>query len=244
MLKYKFLGVNNSLQEVKSGNTSLLIGSDGTHLLIDTSVNIAEAVDFDVDAVLFTHEHIDHLYALPSLLHQMWLMKRKRQLNIYCHIGMNEIVNNLIDIFGIRGKKDIFPIAINNDDELKIGDIFVEAVKSNHTEYSRSYVFRYAGKKLVYTSDTRPFAYAPQSFMDADVLIHEAGGTDLEREKLIDGGHSTAGDAATLAKKTNAKKLLLCHLPVGDNVKLHIKKTAIKIFKDTNLADVNSWVCL
>jgi len=30
--------------------------------------------------VLITHTHIDHIYALPSLLHQLWLMDRREPL--------------------------------------------------------------------------------------------------------------------------------------------------------------------
>ena len=50
---------------------------------------------------LLTHEHIDHVYALPSLLHHLWLGGRAKALDIYIPEGMEPLVNGLIDLFGI-----------------------------------------------------------------------------------------------------------------------------------------------
>ena len=73
MIEFRFLGANGSCQDADSGNTALLLnGTDGA-VCVDLSCNIAAAVDADVDAVILTHEHIDHIYALPSLVHQLWL---------------------------------------------------------------------------------------------------------------------------------------------------------------------------
>ena len=72
MLNFMFLGTNGSMQG-DEGNTSLLFkGSRGT-VLVDASCGLGRAVAADVDAVVLTHEHIDHVYGLPSLIHQLWL---------------------------------------------------------------------------------------------------------------------------------------------------------------------------
>lgn len=64
MLKLIFLGANGSIQERDSGNTSLLF-SDGTSaILVDASVNLYAAIEAQIDAVVLTHEHIDHMLSL------------------------------------------------------------------------------------------------------------------------------------------------------------------------------------
>ena len=79
MLEVEFLGINGSIQERDSGNTSLIVKSDLVSIIVDVSANIQEAVKSDIDIVILTHWHIDHVYALPSLLHQLWLKGRKKE---------------------------------------------------------------------------------------------------------------------------------------------------------------------
>ena len=83
MLSVSFLGINGSLVDRDGGNTSLLFRSPDLKILVDVSGNIAEAVDADIDSVIITHEHIDHVYGLVSLLHQLWLSGRERKLSVY-----------------------------------------------------------------------------------------------------------------------------------------------------------------
>lgn len=244
MLKFEFLGVNNSLQEKDNCNTSLLIKSEQATILIDTSGNVAEAVNSDIDAVLITHEHIDHIYALPSLLHQLWLLKRSRHLTIYCHENMVLMLEKLIDVFKIRDKKNIFTISFEPVDNFHVRDIGVNSVISNHTNMSRSYVFTCANAKLVYTSDTRPFLEVPTAFWGANTLIHEAAGTLREQNSIIQAGHSPAESAAYLADKIGVNQLILCHLPVGMNAKQEIVTTARCAFSKSLLAKPYHWYCV
>ena len=85
MLSVSFLGINGSLVDRDGGNTSLLLRSPDLKNLVDVSGNIAEAVDADIDSVIITHEHIDHVYGFVSLLHQLWLSGRERKLTVYGH---------------------------------------------------------------------------------------------------------------------------------------------------------------
>ena len=67
-------------------------------------------VNAGVDAVILTHEHIDHVYGLPSLLHQMWIAGRRKALDIYVPKGLEGLADGLIQLFGIREKKNMFEI--------------------------------------------------------------------------------------------------------------------------------------
>jgi ribonuclease Z len=66
---------------------------------------------------------------------------------------------------------------------------------------------------IVYSGDTRPSHELQAQAGAADVLIHEAGGVDASAATVHLTGHSTAGDAARLAAKADAKRLFLTHLP-------------------------------
>jgi ribonuclease Z len=69
-----------------------------------------------------------------------------------------------------------------------------------------------AGRKIVVTGDTRPARSVLDAAAEADVLVHEATFSADERERADETGHSTAVDAAELARAARVKMLVLTHL--------------------------------
>jgi ribonuclease Z len=69
-----------------------------------------------------------------------------------------------------------------------------------------------AGRRLVYTGDTRPHLSVIEASRGADLLVHEAtfGGDEMERAQET--GHSTAAEAARVALEAGARRLVLTHI--------------------------------
>ncbi|MBA3672106.1 MAG: ribonuclease Z [Gemmatimonadaceae bacterium] len=68
-----------------------------------------------------------------------------------------------------------------------------------------------AGRRVVITGDTRPCAATTEISRGADLLVHEATFGDEERERAVETGHSTAREAAIIARDAGVRTLLLTH---------------------------------
>jgi len=68
------------------------------------------------------------------------------------------------------------------------------------------------GRKLVFSGDTAPCGTLAVAAHQADVLVHEATFTDEEAERALETFHSTARQAAELARGAQARLLALTHI--------------------------------
>jgi ribonuclease Z len=92
------------------------------------------------------------------------------------------------------------------------------------------------GRKIVYSGDTRPCQAVKDLAKGADILIHEATGTSEIGDKMAEHGHTTAKEAAEIARDVGVKALYLTHMSPRYKENGPIEAEARAIFPKTGVA--------
>lgn len=93
------------------------------------------------------------------------------------------------------------------------------------------------GRKIGISGDTRPTDKLSRFFRECDVLVFESTYSQDKLEKAIQNGHSTAAEAATVAKKSKVDKLILTHFSARYNDTSQLVSEARQIHHNVEAAE-------
>ena len=88
------------------------------------------------------------------------------------------------------------------------------------------------GRRIGYSGDTRPSPRLARFFSGCDLLIFDSTFRGSDRDKAEDRKHSTCVEAAEVAKKAKARKLVLTHFSARYTDTAPLVKEARRVFPD------------
>jgi len=161
--------------------------------------------------LMITHFHPDHVFGIPILLMNIWLLGRAAPLPVY---GLQDVLDRfqaMMELFCWREWPNLFPVTcrtvakkvgalVLENDDFRITGAPVEHLMPTlglRIENKRS------GGVVAYSSDTSPCDAVVALARDATILIHEAAKNTL--------GHSSAAQAGEIARRAGAGRLVLVH---------------------------------
>jgi ribonuclease BN (tRNA processing enzyme) len=220
-MKLTILGFWGGYPTKNSGTSSYLVETESYHLLIDVGsaslIALEDHLDpLQLDAVILSHYHYDHIADLGVLQFTRQLKRMKNNLErapmfpIYGHQGDNENFKRLTMDTVSEG------IAYDERQKLYIGPFEIQFMRTLHPVecYAMRIVEIKTGKILVYTADS---GYLPDFITfskEADVLLADTNFFNgMENHRV----HMSAAEVGRIAKEADVKKVILTHLPqVGD----------------------------
>jgi ribonuclease Z len=219
-LKIVFFGTAGAVQSASDANVCFVVRSGNYSLLVDASdspvQNLLKAgLDpLELDAMVLTHSHTDHIYGVPSLIHNLWLMKRDKPLRIITNAYTAAKTKELLELFGLPDKEGMFPIEWIDGERgvpQTIATPLLRLFPVEHSVPTSGVRIEGEGTAFVYTADTAPFDGLIETVRGCRSLIHEASGDGSREQYLNRAGHSSARQAGRVASRSGVARLFLCH---------------------------------
>ena len=220
MAKLIILGSASALSDAQHDNTHLLLITEEQHILIDCPNNPyvrLQQVGLDplqLDCLILTHFHPDHVSGLPTLLMNLWLRKRKAVLTIYGLRSTLDLFEKMMALFDWDQWENRYPVEIhylaNEVNQPVIHNQTIEIISSPVCHLIPTIGLRINhiqnGQSVVYSGDSEPCENVIDLAKGAQILIHEAAGEVK--------GHSSPQQAGMIAQQAGVTELILIHYAV------------------------------
>jgi ribonuclease Z len=223
MTEINFLGTGGSVATVERDNTSFLIRHSADLILIDCPGSIVQKIKklnvepADIQTILITHIHPDHVYGLPSFIHSLMLTESRIDL-----FGSERTINfchGLLELFRLLDKKikcrvRFFPLGANQEFVIA-NSIPCTTMKVPHNESSLGFGFRFntSGPSMFYSGDTPIHPPLFKSIAGVDYLIHDCSAPSRFFREFppLRTMHANPHDLGKYAQEAGIKCLIPCH---------------------------------
>lgn len=190
--------------------TSVLIEIDGVHIVIDTGPDfryqmLRSKVD-QLDAILFTHSHKDHIAGLDDI--RAYNYFQQKAMDIYATTETQSALRRefayIFDNANYPGVPQVNINTINGDESFKIKDITITPIKVRHYEMD---VLGFRIGDFTYITDAKE--------IDTEELLKINGSKTfvlnaLRHEPHV--SHYTLAEAVDLSKSLNVEQTYFTHI--------------------------------
>ncbi len=229
------------------------IWTEKTKLILDCGISKKRIVECltnnnmsldNIDGILITHEHTDHISGLAVLANALntTIYMTKGTYN-----GMSSRIKERLDINKIN--------FIERDSVFNINDITINALQIFHDAVDPvGYLFKENNHRLVYITDTGYVhnslfekisdadAYIFESNHDPEILMESDRPYETKLRILSDHGHLSNQDSSYVLANIigpNTKRIVFAHISEECNLVQIVKITSSRVFNDLGVSTKN-----
>jgi ribonuclease BN (tRNA processing enzyme) len=211
------LGCNAAFPRAGGACSGFLVEGGGAKVWIDagngTFSNLQRVASWrDLDALIITHGHADHISDVLPLMYAMGLDEHPPDEPLPVHAPA-EVADRLRALVGDGRTSELFGKVFAFEplgDAFAVEGLSVRPFRTEHPIDCYGLRLRADRRDVVYTSDTAFFPDLVEACAEADLLIAEA---TYVGDVSADGGvHMWARETGRLARDANVKRLVLTHV--------------------------------
>jgi len=198
--------------------------------------------------IFISHLHGDHFFGLIGLINSMHLLGRKDELNIFAPLELNDILMMQLAVSQttLNYPLNFHPLDMENYSVVLEDDrISINSFPLQHSIPTCGFVFRETKaprsilkpRSYAYCSDTRYTESIIPFIHEVSLLYHETTFMQNLASAATDKFHSTAMEAAAIATKAHAGKLLIGHFSARYEEISALLEEARSVFPETFAAE-------
>jgi ribonuclease Z len=242
-VRVTLLGTGCPALHPRRAGAGLLVEAGGTRVLVDCGHGVAQRLAeggvriADLDAVLASHLHSDHLADLWTLVVGGWHQGRSRPLRLLADPAVERLARGLEAAWAEERAQrlaferrpnpagfglEVEPIEAGRRLALPGLEVEVVAVDHRPVEPAFGFVFRAGGRVLATSGDTRRSEALIAAARGCDLLIHEVfvhaampvvpGVRDAATIMAVASYHTALEEVGPIAAEAGASALLLTHI--------------------------------
>jgi ribonuclease Z len=176
-IKVTLLGTGVGIPQPGRSQSALLVETERP-LLLDcgagTLLRLDQAgIDIEnLEAILLTHLHLDHVSDLLALANARYL-RQLPGLEVYGPVGTEAWLKTLHSAFPYLEKMKVTAHEVQPMDDFSVQGFDIFAEEAKHSVTALAYRIEAEDKVLVYSGDTEPSSRVAALAEGADLLIHE-----------------------------------------------------------------------
>jgi ribonuclease Z len=252
-MQFTFLGTGCPVPSPLRAGPAHLVTTTRARLLIDCGSGVAQRLVLvghrgaDIDALVITHYHSDHVVDFYQLLVSSWHQGRARPLVV--HAPMTAIAHMRRQLEAYRDERelriaherrlsttglDVEFRELQEGQKLAFDDLIAEPFAVDHRPVTPAYGLTFASgaTRIVFSGDTRSVPALVEAARGCDLLVCEVfvdremvetpGLRSAETIAAVRSYHMTPREIAGVAKEASVKALALTHLvpPAADRAGL------------------------
>jgi ribonuclease BN (tRNA processing enzyme) len=219
MAELMIIGSGTGIPSLRRASPGLIITSSGTRILIDSGAGtlrkmLEVGITYrDVDLLLYTHIHPDHVSDLAAILFACKYAELPREKDLLCigGPGFKSYFEKLKKLYGQWIEPNSYQLTVKEIAEEALCYRHLRIISKPMAHISESIGYRIElkdGKSIVVSGDTDYCQNIVDLAFKVDILVLECS---FPEGKKVE-GHLTPTLTGRIASESHCKKLLLTHL--------------------------------